>query len=91
MLRAVPIGLTTPLVVRLSGRIDPRYMLGTGFAATALGNYLQARVTTPTASFWDFLAPLALNGMVRRCCGSRFPSPSSARPRRAKDRRPPRS
>jgi DHA2 family multidrug resistance protein len=63
ILRAVPIALTTPLVVRLSGKVDPRYMLGAGFASTGIGNYLQARVTTPSASFWDFLLPLALTGI----------------------------
>ena len=63
MLRAVPIGLATPLAVRLTGKIDPRYMLGSGFMCAAVGTYLQARITAPTASFTDFILPLALNGV----------------------------
>jgi DHA2 family multidrug resistance protein len=63
ILRAVPIALMTPIAVRLTGKIDPRYMLGTGFVLTSLGSYLQARITAPTVSFWDFFIPLALTGM----------------------------
>jgi len=63
ILRAVPIALFTPIVVRLIGKVDPRYMLGSGFACAALGTYLQALITAPTASFFDFLWPLALTGI----------------------------
>jgi DHA2 family multidrug resistance protein len=62
MLRAIPIALVTPIAVRLTGKIDPRYMLGSGFVCASLGTYLQARITAPTASFWDFFFPLALTG-----------------------------
>jgi DHA2 family multidrug resistance protein len=40
-------------------------MLGSGFVCAAVGTYLQARITSPTVEFWDFLFPLALTG-----CGS---------------------
>ena len=63
ILRAIPIALTTPIAVRLTGRVDPRYLLGTGFAVTSLGSYLQARITSPTVGFWDFAVPLALTGV----------------------------
>jgi DHA2 family multidrug resistance protein len=63
ILRAVPIALMTPVAVRLTGKVDPRYMLGAGFAATSLGSFLQARITAPTVSFWDFFVPLALTGV----------------------------
>ena len=61
--RAVPIGLVTPLSVRLSGKVDPRIMLGLGFAAVGLGSFLQARVTVPNAVFGDFIPPLLLTGV----------------------------
>ena len=63
ILRAVPIALFTPLSVRLSGKVDPRIMLGIGFAVVGLGSFLQARVTTPDATFWDFALPLVLTGI----------------------------
>ncbi len=65
ILRAIPIALMTPIVVRLSGKIDPRWLLGAGFICASIGTYLQARITSPTVEFWDFLFPLALTG-----CGS---------------------
>ncbi len=61
--RAVPIGLVTPISVRLSGRVDPRIMLGLGFAIVGLGSYLQARITVPNAPFGDFIGPLMLTGV----------------------------
>jgi len=63
VMRALPIALITPVAVRLTGKIDPRYMLGAGFVCASVGTYLQARITVPTASFWDFLLPLALTGV----------------------------
>ncbi len=63
MLRALPIALVTPIAVRLTGKIDPRYMLGSGFICASLGTYLQARITSPTVSFTDFIIPLGLTGV----------------------------
>jgi MFS transporter, DHA2 family, multidrug resistance protein len=63
MMRALPIAMVTPLAVRLTGKVDPRYMLGSGFLCASLGTYLQARITAPTASFTDFLIPLGLTGV----------------------------
>jgi DHA2 family multidrug resistance protein len=62
MLRAVPIAIMTPIVVRLSGKVDPRILLGSGFVMAALGTYLQAIITSPTIEFWDFFIPLMLTG-----------------------------
>jgi DHA2 family multidrug resistance protein len=63
ILRAVPIALTTPIAVRLTGKVDPRYLLAAGFVTTSLGSYLQARITSPAVSFWDFAEPLGLTGV----------------------------
>jgi DHA2 family multidrug resistance protein len=63
VLRALPIAVATPIVVRLSGKVDPRYLLGSGFICAALGTYWQARITSPTVEFWDFFFPLALTGL----------------------------
>jgi MFS transporter, DHA2 family, multidrug resistance protein len=63
VLRALPIAFATPIVVRLSGKLDPRILLGSGFIFAAIGTYWQARITSPTVEFWDFLFPLALTGL----------------------------
>jgi DHA2 family multidrug resistance protein len=63
MLRALPIAFMTPVVVRLSGKIDARWMLGSGFFCAGLGSYLQARITSSAVEFWDFAIPLALTGI----------------------------
>jgi DHA2 family multidrug resistance protein len=53
----------TPVAVRLSGKIDPRWMLASGFICASVGTYMQARITSPTVEFWDFLIPLGLTGV----------------------------
>jgi MFS transporter, DHA2 family, multidrug resistance protein len=63
LLRALPIALCTPLIVRVAGKVDPRYMLGFGFCLIALANYMQASITTLQASFWTFALPLVLSGL----------------------------
>jgi DHA2 family multidrug resistance protein len=63
ILRALPIALCTPIAVRLSGKVDSRYLLGSGFVCASLGSYLQGRITSPSVSFWDFFVPLALTGV----------------------------
>ena len=62
ILRAAPIMLATPFVVRLSGRIDARIFLGVGFCMIAAGSVLQARVTTSMTDFWTFAPGLILTG-----------------------------
>ncbi|MBD5657586.1 MAG: DHA2 family efflux MFS transporter permease subunit, partial [Candidatus Eremiobacteraeota bacterium] len=49
ILRAAPIALVTPILVRLTGKVDPRYFLGSGFGLIAFGSWLQYRITTPEA------------------------------------------
>jgi DHA2 family multidrug resistance protein len=63
LLRAVPIAFCTPLIVRVAGKVDARYMLGFGFCLIALANYMQASITTLQASFWTFALPLVLSGL----------------------------
>jgi MFS transporter, DHA2 family, multidrug resistance protein len=63
LLRAVPILLITPVLVRLTGKIDPRVFLGLGFCGIALGSVLLADVTTLQAGFWSFGPALAITGL----------------------------
>ncbi len=62
ILRAVPIMLATPVLVRITGKVDPRILLGSGFILIALGSWMQARVTTPQADFWSFGWALIITG-----------------------------
>jgi DHA2 family multidrug resistance protein len=63
ILRAVPIFLMTPILVRLTGKVDPRVFLGLGFVIIAIGSTMQALITTSEASFWNFGLALALTGV----------------------------
>ncbi len=63
ILRAVPILLMTPILVRLTGKVDPRVFLGLGFIIIAIGTALQAAITTSSTGFWNFGIPLALTGI----------------------------
>ena len=62
IMRALPILLVTFPVVRLLRTIDPRILVGSGFALLAFANELQAIVTTSQASFWSFAWPLIISG-----------------------------
>ena len=63
ILRALPIMLMTPLIVRFVGRIDPRVMLGAGFILVSLGSWLQETVTNGDANFWSFAPALITTGI----------------------------
>jgi DHA2 family multidrug resistance protein len=63
ILRAVPILFMTPILVRLTGKVDPRVFLGLGFVLIGIGNAMQAFITTSDASFWNFAIALILSGM----------------------------
>jgi DHA2 family multidrug resistance protein len=60
--RAVPIALCTPLVVRLTAKVDARILLGTGFAIVAIATTLQSQVMTSETGFWTMATPLILSG-----------------------------
>jgi len=62
ILRAVPIALLTPVIVRLVAKVDPRYFLGAGFIVMAIGSAMQAFITTGQASYWTFAAALIMVG-----------------------------
>jgi len=62
IMRAGPISIATPILVRITGKVDPRILLGLGFLLIATGSYLQARITTAEATFWSFGAALAITG-----------------------------
>jgi DHA2 family multidrug resistance protein len=63
MFRALPILFMAPLLVRLTGKVDARVLLGLGFITVAIGTASQAFVTTSYAGFWTFALPLALTGI----------------------------
>ncbi len=63
ILRAGPIFIATPILVRITGKVDPRGLLGLGFVLIATGSLLQARITTAEATFWSFGAALAITGL----------------------------
>jgi len=62
LLRAVPIALLTPIIVRLVARFDPRFFLAGGFLLLAGGTAVQATITTAQAGFWTFTLALVLVG-----------------------------
>ncbi|MGH7729244.1 MAG: DHA2 family efflux MFS transporter permease subunit [Vulcanimicrobiaceae bacterium] len=63
LLRALPIFLATPIVVRLSGKVDPRYLLVFGFLMISLGSWFQYQITTDLSAFWSFTAALVATGI----------------------------
>jgi len=63
ILRAAPIMVATPIIVRVTGKIDPRILLGSGFVLIALGSWLQAGITTEEAGFWTFAVALIVTGL----------------------------
>ncbi len=63
ILRAGPIIFATPILVRITGKVDPRILLGSGFSFIAFGSWLQASITTEEASFWTFTAALVITGI----------------------------
>jgi DHA2 family multidrug resistance protein len=62
LLRALPILVLAPLIVRLVGKVDARAFLALGFIIVGVGCTEQAFVTTSYAGFWTFAIPLALTG-----------------------------
>ena len=64
---AAPSGLVavllTPLVARLSGKFDARLIATVAFAAFALSYWMRSGYTT-TASAWDFMLPLLVQGVA---------------------------
>jgi len=62
ILRAAPIFIATPIIVRISGTVDARILLALGFVLIAIGSVLQAAVTTSQATFWSFAAALICTG-----------------------------
>lgn len=63
LLRAAPIALLTPVIVRVAAKIDARWLLGIGFITLATGCAMQAAITTIQASFWTFAISLATVGV----------------------------
>jgi DHA2 family multidrug resistance protein len=61
--RAAPILVVAPLIVQLTGKVDPRIFLGLGFIIVSIGSGAQAFITTSDAGFWSFGVPLALTGI----------------------------
>jgi DHA2 family multidrug resistance protein len=63
LMRAIPIGLSTPIIARYVGRVDARIFMAIGFFFMALGNYTQAMVTALSSDFGTFVIPLMLTGV----------------------------
>ncbi len=63
ILRAIPIGICTPLIARLAPRVDARWFLGVGFLMISGGSFIQAFVTASSASFWTFATSLVIVGV----------------------------
>jgi DHA2 family multidrug resistance protein len=63
LMRAIPIGIATPIVARYVQRLDARWLLALGFALMGLGNILQAYATSPESVFSSFVLPLACTGL----------------------------
>jgi DHA2 family multidrug resistance protein len=63
LMRAIPIGVATPFIARFVGRVDARIFMAFGFFFMALGNYMQATVTTLESNFTTFVLPLMLTGV----------------------------
>lgn len=63
LMRAIPIGVATPLIARFVGKVDARIFMAFGFFFMALGNYTQATVTTLNSNFSNFVIPLMLTGV----------------------------
>jgi DHA2 family multidrug resistance protein len=63
LMRAIPIGLATPFIARVVGRVDARIFMAFGFFFMALGNYTQATLTTINSDFQTFVLPLMLTGV----------------------------
>lgn len=64
---AAPSGLVavalTPLVARLAGRFDARLLASVAFVSFAISYWMRSGYTT-TASFWDFVLPLLVQGIA---------------------------
>ncbi len=63
ILRAVPIIIVAPVLVRITGKVDPRVLLGLGFVLVGAGSWLQVGVTTAAAGFWSFAPALVVTGI----------------------------
>jgi MFS transporter, DHA2 family, multidrug resistance protein len=62
ILRAAPIALCTLPIVWLVTKVDPRILLGMGFAVVAFANIMQSQVMTLETGFWTMAVALFLSG-----------------------------
>lgn len=58
--------ILTPIMARLSGRIDARLLATFSFAAFILSYFMRANYT-PDISFWELMVPLLVNGVAMSC------------------------
>lgn len=56
-----------PIAARLSGAVDPRYVIGVGFTLFALGLWLLTPIG-PDWGFWELLVPQAVRGFAILLC-----------------------
>jgi DHA2 family multidrug resistance protein len=64
LVRALAVALLTPLtaIVVSRGKVDPRWMIFSGFVLLGISNWMLAGVTTSGSQFWTFFWSLALSG-----------------------------
>jgi MFS transporter, DHA2 family, multidrug resistance protein len=62
ILRALPIAVCTLPIVWLVTKVDPRILLGAGFAVVAFANIMQSQVMTLETGFWTMAVALFLSG-----------------------------
>src|SRR5690606_722225 len=60
---ALVTGLLAPFVGRLTDRLHPRYLVGTGFLASSVALLWLIQVLTPGSAAWEILVPMALFGV----------------------------
>jgi len=51
-----------PVVGRITDRVHPRALVGSGFAVTAVAIFWLSRVTTPDSATWEILVPMGVLG-----------------------------
>jgi MFS transporter, DHA2 family, multidrug resistance protein len=67
MVAGLAMFVTAPIVGRLQARLDLRILLGVGIGLTALGLWLNGRLTAESG-FWEFATPQALRGAGLMAC-----------------------
>lgn len=63
VLRALPVAIAMPFIVKAIGKVDPRFFIAGGFLVNAFAMFNIGYITGPDATFWSFAFPLFLSGV----------------------------